>query len=62
MCDLVDAFVSSTLNYSGEVWGFGQSKEIERIHLKFCKRHLNVKSSTFADAIYRELDFLLTVL
>ena len=53
MCDLVDAFVSSTLNYSGEVWGFGKSKEIERIHLKFCKRHLNVKSSTFADAIYR---------
>ena len=33
MCDLFDAFVSSTLNYSGEVWGFGKSKEIERIHL-----------------------------
>ena len=33
MCDLVDAFVSSTLNYSGEVWGFGKSKEIECIYL-----------------------------
>ena len=55
MCDLFDAFVSSTLNYSGEVWGFGKSKEIERIHLKFCKRLLNVKSSTSSNAIYSEL-------
>ena len=46
---------SSTLNYSGEVWCFGKSKEIERIHLKFCKRLLNVKSSTSSNDIYSEL-------
>ena len=34
---LFDAFVGSTLNYACEIWGFGESKCIERIHLKFCK-------------------------
>ena len=33
MCDLFDALVSSTLNYSGGVLGFGKSKEIECIYL-----------------------------
>ena len=28
------------------IWGFGKCKEIERIHLKFCKNLLKVKSST----------------
>ena len=37
------------------MWGFGKSKEIERIHLKFCKRLLNVKSSTSSNAICSEL-------
>lgn len=55
LCQLFDAFVGSTLNYAGEIWGFGKNKEIERIHLKFCKSILHVKQSTSTMAIYGEL-------
>ena len=34
------------LHYACEIWGFGKSKCIERIHLKFCKALLKVKTST----------------
>ncbi len=44
MCQLFDAFVSSILSYGSEVCGMTKSKEIERIHLKFCKTILGVKS------------------
>jgi len=54
-CQLFDAFVGSVLNYSCEVWGFGKSKVIERLHLKFCKRLLNVKTSTCNMGVYGEL-------
>jgi len=37
LCQLFDAFVGSILNYSSEVWGYTKSKEIQRVHLKFCK-------------------------
>ena len=52
---LVDACVGSILSYGCEVWGFGKNKEIERIHLKFCKLVLNVKSSTSNAGVYGEL-------
>ena len=55
MCQLFDAFVAATLNYGCEIWGFGKSKEIERVHLKFCKQLLNVKMSTCTNSIYGEL-------
>jgi len=42
-CQLFDVFVSSILNYGSEVTGNTKSKEMERIHLKFCKRLLGVK-------------------
>ena len=47
MCQLFDAFVGSILSYMSEVWGFGRihKKAIGRIHLKFCKTILKVKSS-----------------
>lgn len=54
-CQLFDAFVSSILNYSCEVWGNVKSKDLERIHLKFCKRMLNVKISASNAGIYGEL-------
>ena len=38
LCQLFDAFVGCILSYSSEVWGYTKSKEIERVHLKFCKR------------------------
>lgn len=55
LCQLFDSFVSSILNYCSEIWGYTKSKQIERIHLKFCKRILNVKPSTSNVGVYGEL-------
>ena len=55
LCQLFDTFVGSILSFSSEVWGFGKCKEIERIHLKFCKTLLKVKSSTCNMGVYGEL-------
>ena len=54
-CQLFDAFVGSILSYSSEIWGYSKSKEIERIHLKFCKAILNVRTNTSNAGIYGEL-------
>ena len=44
LCQLFDAFVGSILSYSSEVWGYTKSKEIERVHLNFCKRFFKYKN------------------
>ena len=54
MCQLFDGFMGSILGYSNEMWGVGKYKEIERIHLKFCKYLLKVKSSTCNMGVYGE--------
>jgi len=54
LCQLFDTFISSILKYECEIWGFGKNKELERIHLKFCKTLLNVKQSTCTMYIYGE--------
>ena len=54
-CQRFDAFVGSILSYGCETWEFSKSKEIERIHLKFCKRILNVISSTSNAGVNGEL-------
>ena len=54
-CQLFDAFVGRILNYSSEIWGFSKSKEIERVHLKFCKRILKVRLNACNNQVYREL-------
>ena len=46
-CQLFDSFINPVLSYACEIWGFSKSKEIERIHLKFLKSILNVKTTTF---------------
>lgn len=55
LCQLFDSFVGSILLYASEIWGFSKSKEIERVHLKFCKRLLNVRLNTFTAGVYGEL-------
>lgn len=55
LCQVFDAFVGSTLSYGSEVWGFSKYTGIERIHLKFCKRLLNVRCSTSTFGVYGEL-------
>jgi len=54
LCQLFDTFISSNLKYGCEIWGFGKNKELERIHLKFCKTLLSVKKSTYTMYIYGE--------
>ena len=46
---------SGILNYFSEIWGYTKAKELERIHLKFCKRLLRVRVNTCAAAVYGEL-------
>ena len=53
LCQLYDSF-----NYASEINGFLKSKEVERIHLKFCKffkNILKVRTSTSNTAVYAEL-------
>ena len=52
---IATAFVGAILNFNCEIWGFGKSKVIERIHLKFCKTLLNVKMSTSNMGVYGEM-------
>ena len=55
MLDLFDKLVSPILNFGSEVWGFAAAANIERVHLRFCKKRMGVKQSTQNDFIYGEL-------
>jgi len=55
LCQLFDAFVLPILNYFSESLGYTKSKELERIHLKFCKRLHRVRVNTCTAAVYGEL-------
>jgi hypothetical protein len=50
--------IKPILLYGCEVWGFGKNEVLERVHLKFCKILLNLKSSTpnYMYMVYGELD------
>jgi hypothetical protein len=43
--DLFDKMVKPILLYGCEVWGFSNNDIIEKVHLKFCKLLLHLKSS-----------------
>ncbi len=53
--ELFDKMVKPILLYGCEIWGFGKNDVLERIHLKFCKIILNLKSSTPNYMVYGEL-------
>jgi hypothetical protein len=53
--DLFDKMIKPILLYGCEVWGFGKNEVLERVHLKFCKILLNLKSSTPSYMVYDEL-------
>ena len=50
-----DTYVSSVLNYASEIWGFHQAPDVEKIHLKFCKRILGLDKRTCNNFVYHEL-------
>lgn len=52
---LFDSMILPILTYGSEIWGFHDSKDIERVHLKFLKQLLGVHSQTCNNAIYGEL-------
>ena len=53
--ELFDKLISPILCYCSEVWGFNKGKDIEKVHLQFCKRLLAVKHCTQNDFMYGEL-------
>ena len=63
--DLVNIFdktVKPILLYGCETWGVGKNDIIERVHLKFCKLLLHVKTSTPNVMVYGEwVDIQLTL-
>jgi len=43
---LFDSMIEPILIYGSEVWGYENLKFIEQIHLKYCKRVLQVRNTT----------------
>ena len=52
---LFDSIVLPILTYSCKVWGFENCAEIEKVHLRFCKKILKVKQTTSNYMVYEEL-------
>ncbi len=52
---MFDYLVEPILLYGSEIWGFVNIDIIEKVHLQFCKRILNVRSSTPNVMVYGEL-------
>ena len=55
MLQVFDTYVSSILNYGCEIWGFNMAKDVEKVHMDFCKRILKVKKCTPNYMLYSEL-------
>ena len=54
-CKLFDTLVGSILNYSAEIIGAVEAKDIELVHTKFCRWILHVRKSTNLTGLYGEL-------
>ena len=52
---LFDSLITPILVYSSEVWGFENKQGIEKMHLQYCKRILNLRSSTPKFMVYGEI-------
>jgi hypothetical protein len=53
---LFDSLITPILVYSCEVWGFENKQGIEKMHLQYyCKRILNLRSSTPNFMVYGEI-------
>ena len=54
-CNLFDIMVGSVLNFSAEIWGNNEAKDIEILHTKFCRWILQVRKSKNLPGLYGEL-------
>jgi hypothetical protein len=52
---LFDKLVLPALHYGSEIWGFNIAPDIEKIHIRFCKRLLGVRVTTQNDFVYSKL-------
>jgi hypothetical protein len=52
---LFDSLITPILVYSCEVWGFENKQGIEKMHLQYCKRILNLRSGTPNFMVYGEI-------
>ena len=52
---MFDTYVNSILCYGSDIWNFHKTQDVEKIHLEFCKKILNVKSTTSNVVVYYEL-------
>ena len=52
---MFDPLVAPILLYGSEVWGIYAYKEIDSLHIEFCKQILGVKQSTSNAAVLGEL-------
>ena len=43
------------LHYSRQIWGYIDAYDIEKVHLKFCRKIVSVRNSTTIEALYGEL-------
>ena len=50
-----NTLVASVLHYTSELWGLNEGKDIEKIHTKFLRKSLCVKTSTNLVGLYGEL-------
>ena len=51
---LFDSMIVPILTYGSEVWGVYNFKEVDRLHIRFLKYILGVKTQTPTMAIYGE--------
>ena len=52
---LFDSLVSPILLYAAKVWGIYEYEHIDKIHIKFCKNILGVRTQTPNYAVYGDL-------
>lgn len=55
-CNMFDSLVSPVLNYASEIWGFHLADDIEKVHIKFCRKILQLSQRTPTCFLYGELN------
>ena len=53
--DLLDTLVLPILHYSSQIWEYIDADDIEKVHLKGCRKIVSVCNSTNIEALYGEL-------
>lgn len=54
--NMFDTLVTPVLTYGAEVWGFQKGEVVERVHVKFCRRILQVPQRASNNFMYGDLN------